>query len=86
MTNHRMLLALTLVWLAGLAVSGWQPFDRATWVMEVAPALIALPLLILFWQLFMSADAAFERAVAAELGFEFGHGIVFSTRGIFAFG
>lgn len=45
MTNHRMLLALTLVWLAGLAVSGWQPFDRATWVMEVAPALIALPLL-----------------------------------------
>jgi putative membrane protein len=40
-----MLLALTLVWLAGLAVSGWQPFDRATWVMEVAPALIALPLL-----------------------------------------
>lgn len=45
MTNHRMLLALTLVWLAGLAVSGWQPFDCATWVMEVAPALIALPLL-----------------------------------------
>jgi len=45
LTNHRMLLALTLVWLAGLAVSGWQPFDRATWVMEVAPALIALPLL-----------------------------------------
>jgi len=45
LTNHRMLLALTLVWLAGLAVSGWQPFDCATWVMEVAPALIALPLL-----------------------------------------
>lgn len=45
MTNHRMLLALTLAWLAGLAASGWQPFDRANWVMEVAPALIALPLL-----------------------------------------
>jgi len=45
LTNHRMLLALTLAWLAGLAASGWQPFDRATWVMEVAPALIALPLL-----------------------------------------
>lgn len=39
------LLLLTLVWLAGLAASGWQPFDRATWVMEVAPALIVLPLL-----------------------------------------
>jgi len=45
LTNHRMLLALTLAWLAGLAASGWQPFDRANWVMEVAPALIALPLL-----------------------------------------
>jgi len=45
LTNHRMLLALTRAWLAGLAASGWQPFDRATWVMEVAPALIALPLL-----------------------------------------
>ena len=45
MTHHRALLLLTLAWLAGLAASGWQPFDRATWVMEVAPALIALPIL-----------------------------------------
>jgi putative membrane protein len=29
-----------------LAVSGWRPFDRATWLMEVAPVLIALPLLV----------------------------------------
>lgn len=36
---------LTLVWLAGLAASGWSPYDRATWWMEVAPALIALPIL-----------------------------------------
>lgn len=28
-----------------LAVSGIAPFDRATWVMEVAPVLIALPLI-----------------------------------------
>jgi len=45
LTHHRALLLLTLAWLAGLAASGWQPFDRATWVMEVAPALIALPIL-----------------------------------------
>lgn len=25
--------------------SGWAPFDRATWLMEVAPVLIALPIL-----------------------------------------
>lgn len=30
---------------AGLALSGWQPYDRATWLMEVAPVLIALPIL-----------------------------------------
>ena len=28
-----------------LVVSGLHPFDRATWVMEVAPAVIALPIL-----------------------------------------
>lgn len=36
---------LTLVWGAGLVASGWRPFDRATWWMEVAPVLIALPVL-----------------------------------------
>ncbi len=40
-----LLLALTALWLAGLVASGWQPYDRATWWMEVAPALIALPIL-----------------------------------------
>ncbi|MEG3163766.1 DUF2238 domain-containing protein [Sphingomonas sp. PB2P19] len=37
--------ALTLIWVVGLLVSGWHPYDRATWWMEVAPALIALPIL-----------------------------------------
>ena len=45
MTHRRTLIALTLAWLAALAASGWQPFDRATWLMEVAPAVIALPVL-----------------------------------------
>lgn len=35
--------ALALVALLGL--SGWSPYDRATWLMEVAPVVIALPLL-----------------------------------------
>jgi len=29
-----------------LAVSGWRPFDRTTWVLEVAPVLIGAPLLL----------------------------------------
>jgi len=39
------LVALTLVWLVGLLWSGWNPFDRTTWALEVAPVVIALPLL-----------------------------------------
>lgn len=34
--------ALSLVF---LLISGWQPFDRTTWLLEVLPVLIALPLL-----------------------------------------
>ncbi|MEO1920951.1 MAG: DUF2238 domain-containing protein [Sphingomonadaceae bacterium] len=33
------------MWLAALALSGWRPYDRATWWMEVAPVLLALPIL-----------------------------------------
>ena len=39
------LISLTLVWLAALIWSGWSPYDCATWWMEVAPGLIALPVL-----------------------------------------
>lgn len=32
--------------IAALVVSGIAPFDRATWIMEVAPVLIALPVMV----------------------------------------
>jgi len=35
-----------------LIISGWQPFDRATWLMEVLPVIIAVPILILTYQKF----------------------------------
>src|SRR3990167_8614553 len=37
---------LAVIVIAALIVSGIAPFDRATWVMEVAPVLIALPLMV----------------------------------------
>ena len=43
--GDRLLIALSIVWFAGLAASGWHPYDRATWWMEVAPVLIVLPVL-----------------------------------------
>jgi putative membrane protein len=36
--------------LALLALSGWHPYDRATWLMEVAPVIIALPVLWLTYR------------------------------------
>ena len=43
--SRTQLLLLSIFWVAGLIALGWAPFDRATWWMEVAPALIALPVL-----------------------------------------
>ncbi|WP_375421808.1 DUF2238 domain-containing protein [uncultured Sphingomonas sp.] len=52
-SNQRPLLsALTALWLVSLAASGWQPYDRATWWMEVAPVLVALPVLWLSTSIF----------------------------------
>ncbi len=35
-----------------LVISGWHPYDRATWWMEVMPAIIALPILWFTYQRF----------------------------------
>jgi putative membrane protein len=43
--QSRLLIGATVVMLAGLVWSGWHPYDRATWWMEVAPVIIALPIL-----------------------------------------
>lgn len=43
---ERLNAGLATVILVALIVSGIAPFDRLTWLMEVAPILIALPLLI----------------------------------------
>lgn len=45
MTRISPLAVMGLLLFAALVLSGWQPYDRATWLMEVAPVLIAVPLL-----------------------------------------
>ena len=45
-STDRRLPILGAVWTIGLLASGWSPADRATWWMEVAPVLIAFPVLI----------------------------------------
>lgn len=43
--NRRVLVVLGLVVLAALILSGLSPHDRLTWLMEVAPILVAAPVL-----------------------------------------
>jgi putative membrane protein len=61
--RHLLMLILTMI---TLIVSGINPFDRATWVMEVLPVLIAAPLLwftykkfqfshLVYWCIFLHA-------------------------------
>jgi putative membrane protein len=45
-SDSTLLLTATFVLLALLVLSGVAPFDRATWWMEVAPVLIAWPILL----------------------------------------
>ena len=44
-SRSQILIFTAIVLLALLALSGVQPFDRTTWVLEVAPVVIALPVL-----------------------------------------
>ena len=44
--DSRLLMMLLAATLIALAVSGWRPYDRITWLLEVAPVLIAIPILI----------------------------------------
>lgn len=44
-THTRNLLLALLVLIVLLAISGWNPYDRLTWLMEVLPVIVLLPIL-----------------------------------------
>lgn len=46
-SSRRALIALVVIWTLGILVSGRAPYDRGTWLMEVMPCLILMP--ILWW-------------------------------------
>lgn len=46
MTRDTLNATLAAIVVAALIISGIAPFDRATWIMEVAPVLIALPIMV----------------------------------------
>jgi putative membrane protein len=46
LTAERYPTALLALWVLALAVSAIGPYDRLTWFMEVAPVIVAIPLLV----------------------------------------
>lgn len=53
MMHRTHILSFALVVLVGLlAWSGWQPYDRITWFMEVVPIFLAVPLLMASYRRF----------------------------------
>lgn len=51
-TSPRLPLALLALTAAGLALSGWAPKDRFTWLLEVLPILLVAPVLFATWRRF----------------------------------
>jgi putative membrane protein len=49
-SRARLLTGLGLLVLAALLVSGLAPYDRGTWLLEVAPVLLAAPVLWATWR------------------------------------
>ena len=73
----RRLPVLGAVWGIGLVASGWAPFDRATWWMEIAPVLIAFPVLVGLRRRFVFTDLALLLIAA--------HGLVLMLGGAYTY-
>ena len=56
MSRDRLCLALGIVVLVILVISGIAPYDRATWFMEVAPIFIAVPIMAATYRRFPLSD------------------------------
>jgi putative membrane protein len=41
----RLLLLIAVIWGVGLLLSGWKPFDRTTWWLEIAPCLVGFAIM-----------------------------------------
>ena len=53
------LIAANIALLLLLAYSGWHPYDRITWIMEVLPILIALPIMWVSYRKFPLTDLVY---------------------------
>jgi putative membrane protein len=65
--DRRLLLGLGAIVLVALVVSGIRPYDRVTWFMEVAPVLIAAPVLLATYRRFLLTPLLYTLIAAHAL-------------------
>lgn len=71
------LLFLASLLVAALIISGLSPYDRATWLMEVAPVLVAVPVLAATYKKFPLTSLAY--------GLIFVHALILMTGGAYTY-
>ncbi len=49
-------IALFIILLMALAISAWHPYERTTWMLEVLPVVIALPIMLVSYKKFPLTD------------------------------
>jgi putative membrane protein len=76
-SRARVLGAASLILLGLLAWSGWQPYDRTTWALEVVPICIALPVLLLTYRRFPLSTLVYVLV--------FAHALVLMTGGSYSY-
>lgn len=77
MSRAHLCIGLGIVVLAVLVLSGIAPYDRLTWVMEVAPAVIAVPILMATYRRFPLSDLLYVLIAA--------HAIVLIVGGAYSY-
>jgi len=75
--NSTLHLALAAITCIVLAWSGIAPYDRVTWLMEVAPVLIALPLMVATYRQYRLTDLLYVLACI--------HGIILMVGGAYTY-
>ena len=69
--------ALVIFWTIGLLISGYAPYDRTTWLMEIAPTLIVTPILFATYRRFQFTSFAYALIII--------HGIILMIGGAYTY-
>lgn len=65
------------LWAVALAWSGWHPYDRLTWLMEVLPVLLAAPVLLATRRVFPLTPVVYALVAA--------HGVILVVGGAYTY-